>query len=211
MKSWQLLIGLSVSSMIGALAGAGAAPSQCDGYGGCRQVEISPLKPTAAKPVARQPIQNSSPARPSEKPTYRHVKRSPRHPQKGMARKKRDDRERYLHRPSTAQERAETRALNRRSLHSSGRDNDTLANRRDRDYSHDQQQYQLSLRNYHAALQDFDWKMRAYSEWFNWPHTREPFNPQGENFSSRRTPRARNGQERLDPWHGYDSGPNNGY
>jgi hypothetical protein len=211
MKSWQLLIGLSVSLMIGALASAEAATSQCDGYGGCRQVEISPPRPAAAKPVIGQPIPNSSPARPSEKPIYRHIERSPKHPQKRIARKKHDDRERYLHHPSTAQERAETRALNRQSFHLSDRDNDALANRRDRNYSHDQQQYQLSLRNYHAALQDFDWSMRAYSEWFNRLHIREHSNPQGEKDSAHRTLGTHNSQERLDPWHGYNSGPNNGY
>ena len=124
----------------------------------------------------------------------------------------------YLHRPSTPEERAETMELNRESLALSEHQNREAAVRPTYNFQYTQEQYRLDLRNYRAALDAYDRQMRTFSRSLNPPRIniapprRDGRDvPTSADYYGRAFVPAPADGSRLDPWHGYNPGPGNGY
>ena len=187
--------------------GAAASPSQCSGYGGCAELEMSPPQLVQHK-SSLSPQPSSNPA-----PQQRAEHSMPKYDRKRS--ESRAERNWSLHRPPTPGERAETRALNRQSFGIHDNEKRPADGRHDNDYIRMQQQYQLELREYQSALQAYELTTRSYPRYSlgpytsKAPHARQPLTMPPTNYDQ--WPAQSDEQERLNPWRGYDAGPGNGY
>jgi hypothetical protein len=110
MDNWRRL-GISVSCVIGTLLtiqAAGAASSQCDGYGGCEQLEILPPVQSVRRPENAKPSVNAE-AKPSEDEAALRNRADE------LERTRSNYHERYSHRASTSRERTEVKLWNRKA------------------------------------------------------------------------------------------------
>lgn len=104
----------------------------------------------------------------------------------------------YLHRPSTPRERAETARLNREFLAAANAgvsQESKPAGREAGDAQYRQSQYQQDVEQYRAEMQSYDRQLNDYRK----------------GLARSRAAAATPDRHELDPWYGYNNGPQNGY
>jgi hypothetical protein len=210
MKNWKFIFAAFVSFVIGIfvhLPGTSAASYPCRGYGGCVQLEMTPLQPAAKNPAPTRILENSI----------------PRYPHASYARRQRWNYDRDLHQHSTPQERAETQALNLESTRLSFRGNYIAHAPPDRNYLRIEHEYELELRRYRASLKTYELSTTPFFGSSDQPYAggiRSHYTvalPSVTDDSGRWPLPPSADTERLSPWGGgggggvYNRGPGNGY